>query len=79
MVLTGLIIIAVVLMALGVLGVPGIQWKPAGANARRRPGPGSARIPRRDIVSTSTSRDAAATDNPATHRQSGDHLATPSG
>ena len=35
----------------------------AGANASRRPGPGSARIPRRDIVSTLTSRDAGATGN----------------
>jgi hypothetical protein len=62
MVLIGLIIIAVVLMALRVPGVP-VSSGAAGANASRRPGPGSARIPRRDIVSSFTSRDAAATDN----------------
>jgi hypothetical protein len=64
MVLTGLIIIAVVLTALMVPGVPGIQRKLPGANASRGPGPGSARIPRRDIMSTLTSRDAEATGNP---------------
>jgi hypothetical protein len=42
----------------------------AGANASRRPGPGGARIPRRDIVSTFTSRDVGATDNPDQHWQS---------
>jgi hypothetical protein len=49
----------------------------AGADARCRPGPGSARIPRRDIAGTFTSRDVEATDNPGQalavlH----DHLAT---
>jgi hypothetical protein len=49
----------------------------AGANASRRPGPGSARIPRRDIVSTFTSRDVEATDNPdQALAVLGDHLAT---
>jgi hypothetical protein len=43
MVLIGLIIIAVVLMALTVLGVPGIQWK----LPTPMPGPGSAPIPER--------------------------------
>ncbi len=47
MVLIGLIIIAVVLMALLVLGVSGIRWKPPVANAGRRAAPGSARIPGR--------------------------------
>jgi hypothetical protein len=47
MVLIGLIIIAVALMALMVLGVPGIRWKPPVPNASRRAGPGSARIPGR--------------------------------
>ena len=44
MVLIGPIIIAVVLMALLVLGVSGIRWKLPVANASRRAGPGSARI-----------------------------------
>ena len=47
MVLIGLIIIAVALMALMVLGVSGIRWKPPVPNASRRPGPASARIPGR--------------------------------
>ncbi len=47
MVLIGAIIIAVALMALLVLGVSGIRWKPPVANASRRAGPGSARIARR--------------------------------
>jgi len=47
MVLIGLIIIAVVLMALTVLGVPGIQWKLPTPMPAARPGPGSARIPER--------------------------------
>ena len=47
MVLIGLIIIAVALMALMVLGVSGIRWKPPVPNASRRAGPGSARIPGR--------------------------------
>lgn len=34
----------------------------AGANASRRPGPGSARIPRRDIVNTFSSHDVEAAD-----------------
>jgi hypothetical protein len=80
MVLIGLIIVTVVLMALMALGVPGIQWKLPGANARRRPGPGSARIPRRDIVGTFTSRDVEATDNPGRALGIlGDHPATPLG
>ena len=58
----------------------GYPAEAAGANASRRPGPGSIRIPRRDIVSTSTSRDVEATGNPgqalAVHD---DHLATLSG
>ena len=45
MVLIGLIIIAVALIALLVLGVSGIRWKPPARNASRRAGPGSARIP----------------------------------
>jgi hypothetical protein len=45
MVLIGPIIIAVVLMALLVLGVSGIRWKPPVPNASRRAGPGTARIP----------------------------------
>jgi hypothetical protein len=72
-VLIGLIIIAVVLMALMVPGMPGTPVEAAGANASRRPGPGSARIPRHDIVSTLTSRDVEATGNPdqaPAHRQS---------
>jgi hypothetical protein len=44
MVLIGLIIIAVVLIALLVLGVSGIRWKPPVPTASRRAGPGSARI-----------------------------------
>jgi hypothetical protein len=44
MVLIGLIIIAVALM---VLGVSGIRWKPPVPTASRRAGPGSARIPGR--------------------------------
>jgi hypothetical protein len=47
MVLIGLVIIAVVLMALLVLGVSGIRWKLPVHNASRRAGPGSARISRR--------------------------------
>jgi hypothetical protein len=47
MVLLGLIIIAVALMALLVLGVSGIRWKPPTPNAGRRAAPGSARIPGR--------------------------------
>jgi len=47
----------------------GYPAEAAGANASRRLAPGSARIPRRDIVSTLTSRDAGATGNPARHRQ----------
>jgi hypothetical protein len=47
MVLIGLIIIAAVLMALLVPGVPGIRWKPPVRNASRRAGPGNARIPGR--------------------------------
>jgi hypothetical protein len=47
MVLLGLIIIAVALMALLVLGVSGIRWKPPAPNAGRRAAPGSARIPGR--------------------------------
>jgi hypothetical protein len=46
-VITALIIIAVVLMALLLLGVSGIRWKPPVRNASRRAGPGSARIPGR--------------------------------
>jgi hypothetical protein len=42
-----LIIIAVVLMALLLLGVSGIRWKPPVPNASRRAGPGTARIPGR--------------------------------
>ena len=42
MVLIGL---AVVLMALLVLGVSGIRWKPSARNASRRAGPGSVPIP----------------------------------
>jgi hypothetical protein len=73
MVLTGLIIIAVVLMALMV----SVSGGAAGANASRRPGPGSAWIPRRDIVSTFTSRDVEATDNPdQALAVLDDHLAT---
>jgi hypothetical protein len=44
MVLIGLVIIAVVLMALLVLGVSGIQPKLLAPNASRRAGLGSARI-----------------------------------
>ena len=44
MVLIGPIITAVVLMALLVLAVSGIRWKPSARNASRRAGPGSARI-----------------------------------
>jgi hypothetical protein len=44
MVLIGPIITAVVLMALLVLAVSGIRWKPPARNASRRTGPGSARI-----------------------------------
>jgi hypothetical protein len=47
MVLIGLIIIAVALMALLVLGVSGIRWKPPARNAGRRAAPGSARVPGR--------------------------------
>jgi hypothetical protein len=47
MVLIGLVIIAVVLMALLVLGVSGIWWKLPVPNASRRAGPGSARVPGR--------------------------------
>jgi hypothetical protein len=43
MVLIGLIIIAVALMALLVLGVSGIRWKPPARTASRGAGPGSAR------------------------------------
>ena len=44
MVLIGLIIIAVMLMALMALGVSGIRWKLPVPNASRRAGPGSAQI-----------------------------------
>jgi hypothetical protein len=47
MVLIGLVIIAVVLMALLVLGVSGIWWKLPVPTANRRAGPGSARVPGR--------------------------------
>jgi hypothetical protein len=47
MVLIGLIIIAVVLMALLVLGVSGIRWKLPVPTASRRAGPGRPRIPGR--------------------------------
>jgi hypothetical protein len=47
MVLIGLIVIAVVLMALLVLGVSGIRWKLPVPTASRRAGPGSARVPGR--------------------------------
>jgi formate hydrogenlyase subunit 4 len=47
MVLIGLIIIAVALMALLVLGLSGIRWKPPARIASRRAGPGSARVPGR--------------------------------
>jgi hypothetical protein len=46
-IITALIIIAVVLMALLVLGVSGIRWKPPARTASRRAGPGSAPIPGR--------------------------------
>jgi hypothetical protein len=39
-IITALIIVAVVLMALLVLGVSGIRWKPPARTASRRPGPG---------------------------------------
>ena len=77
--LTGLIIIAVLmtLMALMALGVSGIQWKLPVPMPAAGPGPGSARIPRRDIVSTFTSRDVEATDNPdQALAVLDDHLAT---
>jgi len=48
----------------------GYPVEAVGADASRRPGPGSARIPGRDIASTFTSRDAGATGNPARHWQS---------
>ena len=76
MVLIGLIIIAVVLMALTVPGVPGIRWKlpvpmPAAGRTGQRP------IPRRYIVSTFTSRDACATGHPdQALAVLDDHLAT---
>jgi hypothetical protein len=55
----------------------GYPVEAAGANASRRPGPGSARIPSRDIVSTFTSRDAEATGNPGQALAVlDDHLAT---
>jgi hypothetical protein len=47
MILIGLIVIANVLMALLVLGVPGIRWKPPVRNASRRAGPSPPRIPGR--------------------------------
>ena len=47
MVLIGLVIIAIVLMALLVLGVSGIRWKLPVRTASRRAGPGSARVPGR--------------------------------
>jgi hypothetical protein len=47
MVLIGLVIIAIVLMALLVLGVSGIRWKLPVSTASRRAGPGSARVPGR--------------------------------
>jgi hypothetical protein len=47
-IITALIIIAVVLMALLVLGVSaGIRWKPPVPTASRRAGPGTARVPGR--------------------------------
>jgi hypothetical protein len=48
-IITALIIIAVVLMALLVLGVSGIRWKPKppARTASCRAGPGSARVPGR--------------------------------
>jgi hypothetical protein len=46
-IITALIIIAVVLMALLVLGVSGIRWQPPVRHASRRAGPGSARVPGR--------------------------------
>jgi hypothetical protein len=47
MVLIAPIIIAVALMALLVLGVPGMRWKLPVPTASRRAGPGSARVPGR--------------------------------
>ncbi len=47
MVLIGLIVVANVLMAFLVPGVPGIQWRLPVPTASRRAGPDSARIPRR--------------------------------
>lgn len=80
MVLIGLIIIAVAHHgAHGAWGA-GYPAEAAGANASRRPGPGSARIPGRDIVSTFTSRDVEATGNPdQALAVPDDHLATLSG
>ena len=46
-IIIALIIIAVALMALLVLEVSGIRWKPPVPNASRRAGPGSARMPGR--------------------------------
>jgi hypothetical protein len=46
-IITALAIIAVVLMALLVLGMSGIRWKLPVRNASRRAGPGSARVPGR--------------------------------
>ena len=60
MVLIGLIIIAVALMAPGCRVSGGSCRRQCQPQAR----PGSARIPRRDIVSTFTSRDARATGQP---------------
>jgi hypothetical protein len=47
MVPIGPIIIAVVAMALLMLGVSGSRWKPPVPHVSRRAGPGSARIARR--------------------------------
>jgi hypothetical protein len=46
-IIIALVIIAVALMALLLLGVSGIRWKPPAPTAGRRAGPGSARIPGR--------------------------------
>jgi len=75
MVLIGLIIIAVVLMALLALGVSGIWWKPPARNASRRAGPGSARGG--DIVNTFTSRDVEAADGLALARLDDDGAPPP--
>jgi hypothetical protein len=46
-IITALTIIAVVLMALLVLGVSGIRWKPPVPTASRQAGPDSPRVPGR--------------------------------